>query len=61
MIIDVAYVTPFNVTEFVIIDLLLFESGLKIIPNVVDRMIEVGTEGGQTKCVQFLTNYRGDD
>lgn len=34
MTIDVAYVTPFNVTEFVIIDLLLFESGLKIIPNV---------------------------
>lgn len=37
MIIDVAYVTPFNVTEFVIIDLLLFESGLKIIPNVCWR------------------------
>lgn len=34
MTIDVAYVTPLNVIEFVIIDLLLFESGLKIIPNV---------------------------
>ena len=37
MIIDVAYVTPFNVTEFVIIDLLLFESGSKIILNVCWR------------------------
>ena len=34
MTIDVAYVTPLNVIEFVIIDLLLFDSGLKIIPNV---------------------------
>ena len=34
MTIDVAHVTPLNVIEFVIIDLLLFESGLKIIPNV---------------------------
>lgn len=34
MIIDVVYVRFFNVIEFVIIDLVLFESGLKIIFNV---------------------------
>lgn len=37
MTIDVAYVTPLNVIEFVIIDLLLFESGLKITLNVCWR------------------------